>query len=292
MDLQRSFMFVPGNSEKMTSKALGMTNLDVAMFDLEDGTPFALKDAAREIVRDVLSQPAGGPIRFVRINAVGTDYMDADLSAILVPGLAGLVLPKLETRDDVRLVEHYLDQHERAAGLEPGSVGLIPTIESARGLLAAPSIAAASPRVVAMMFGAEDFSLDLGLPPNREAEARELIYARSAIVVAAASAHVQSVDGVYPDIHDVEGMRRDALQARRLGFTCKSTFHPGQIDVINEVFSPTDDDVAYAEKVVAAFTAAEAAGQGAVALGGQLIDRPIVERARRVLDLRKTLTRS
>jgi citrate lyase subunit beta/citryl-CoA lyase len=292
VDLQRSFMFVPGNSEKMTTKALGLDNLDVAMFDLEDGTPFAHKAAAREQVRSILGAPSGGPIRFVRINAVGSEYMEADLQAILVRGLQGLVLPKLETRDEVRLVERYLDEHEAEAGLEPGSVEFIATIESARGLLAAPAIAAASSRVAALMFGAEDFSLDIGLPPNREAEARELIYARSAIVVAAASAHVQSIDGVYPDIRDAEGMERDAVQARRLGFSAKSTFHPGQIDIINQVFSPTDDDVSYAERVVAAFEEAEAAGQGAVALGGQLIDRPIVERARRVLRLRGTLSRT
>jgi citrate lyase subunit beta / citryl-CoA lyase len=292
VELQRSFMFVPGNSEKMTGKALGLTNLDVAMFDLEDGTPFAHKAAAREVVREVLGQPAGGPMRFVRINAVGTEYMEADLKAILVPGLAGLVLPKLESADEVRLVERYLDEQETAAGLAKGAVSLIPTIESARGLLAAPSIAAASSRVMGLMFGAEDFSLDLGLPPNREAEARELIYARSAIVVAAASAHVQSIDGVYPDFRDLEGMDRDAMQARRLGFSAKSTFHPGQIDAINRVFSPTEADVAYAQRVVDAFEEAEAAGQGAVALGGQLIDRPIVERARRVIQLASTLGRS
>jgi citrate lyase subunit beta/citryl-CoA lyase len=285
-------MFVPGNSEKMTTKALGLDNLDVAMFDLEDGTPFAHKAAARDQVRTILGASAGGPIRFVRINAVGSEYMEADLRAILVPGLQGLVLPKLETPDEVRLVERYLEEHERQAGLAPGSVEFIATIESARGLLAAPAIAAASGRVAALMFGAEDFSLDIGLPPNREAEARELIYARSAIVVAAASAHVQSIDGVYPDIRDSEGMERDAVQARRLGFSAKSTFHPGQIDIINQVFSPTDEDVAYAERVVAAFEEAEAAGQGAVALGGQLIDRPIVERARRVLRLRGTLSRA
>lgn len=291
MELQRSFMFVPGNSEKMTTKALGLSNLDVAMFDLEDGTPFAHKAAARTQVRSILGAPPGGPLRFVRINAVGTAEMEADLEAILVPGLQGLVLPKLERPDQVRLVERLLDEREEAAGLRPGSVELIATIESARGLLAAPEIAAASPRVVGLMFGAEDFSLDIGLPPNREAEARELIYARSAIVVAAASAHVQSIDGVYPDFRDPDGLLRDALQARRLGFSAKSTFHPGQIDTINAVFSPTDDEVAYAERVIAAFEEAEAAGHGAVALGGQLIDRPIVERARRVLRLRAALAR-
>ena len=135
------------------------------------------------------------------------------------------------------------------------------------------------------MFGAEDYGLDLGLPTNREGEARELIYARSAMVVAAASAHVQSMDGVWPDIHDFEGVRRDAIQARRLGFSGKTTFHPGQIDIINEVFSPSEAEVEHAKRVVDAFEEAQAAGQGAVAFGGQLIDLPIVERARRVIRL-------
>ena len=285
MDIFRSLMFVPGNSEKMLTKAIGLENLDAAMFDLEDGAPPDQKDVARELVAEMLGRPAGGPRRYVRINAIATDRMEADLHAVVRPGLEGLVLPKVERADEVQLVDRLLEEQEPRAGVPSGGVGLIAAVESAVGLLNAASIAAASPRMVGLMFGAEDFGLDLGLPTNREGEARELIYARSAMVVAAASAHVQSMDGVWPDIHDFDGVRRDAVQARRLGFSGKSTFHPGQIDIINEVFSPSAAEVEHARRVVDAFEEAQAAGQGAVAFGGQLIDLPIVERARRVLRL-------
>ena len=285
MDIQRSLMFVPGHSEKMVTKALGMGNLDTAMFDLEDGTPPALKDGARGVVAAALREPPGGPHRFVRINAIATDRMEADLNAVVRPGLAGLVLPKVERADDVALVDRLVTEREPQVGLAPGSISLLATVESAAGLLNAPSIAASTPRVMGLMFGAEDFALDLGLSTNREGEAREMIYARSAVAVAAASAHVQVVDGVWPDIRDFEGVRRDAVQARRLGFSGKSTFHPGQIDIINEVFSPSAAELEYAMRVVEAFEEAQAAGQAAIAFGGQLIDLPIVERARRVIRL-------
>lgn len=291
MEIQRSMMFVPGNSEKMLTKAIGLENLDLAMFDLEDGVPPAHKAEARELVASILQRPQGGPIRFVRINAIGTDRMDADLGSIIVRGLAGLILPKIETADEVLLVSRLLDEQEPSAGLEARSVRLIAAIESARGLLEAPAIAACTSRMMGLMFGAEDFGLDLGLSTNREGEAKEMVYARSAVVVAAAAAKIQAIDGVWPDFRDPDGLLRDAIQARRLGFTGKSTFHPGQIDTINEVFSPTAEDVAYAERVVAAFEDAQAAGQGSIALGGQLIDRPIVERARRVLSLHEMLGR-
>lgn len=285
MDILRSWMFVPGNSEKMLNKAIGLNNLDVAMFDLEDGAPPDQKDLARDLVASMLQRPTGGPRRFVRINAIATDRMEADLRAVLRPGLEGLVLPKVERADEVALVDRLLDEQEPRVALRPGGTVLVAAVESATGLLNAPAIAAASRRMVGLMFGAEDFGLDLGLPTNREGEARELIYARSAMVVAAASAHIQSVDGVWPNIHDVDGVRNDAIQARRLGFSGKSTFHPGQIDIINEVFSPSAAELEHAQRVVDAFEEAQAAGQGAVAFGGQLIDLPIVERARRVLRL-------
>jgi citrate lyase subunit beta/citryl-CoA lyase len=185
----------------------------------------------------------------------------------------------------VTLVDRLLADLEAKVGMALGSIALLATVESAAGLLNAPSIAASTPRVMGLMFGAEDFALDLGLSTNREGEAREMIYARSAVAVAAASAHVQVVDGVWPDIRDFEGVRRDAVQARRLGFSGKSTFHPGQIDIINEVFSPSPAELEYAMRVVEAFEEAQAAGQAAIAFGGQLIDLPIVERARRVIRL-------
>jgi citrate lyase subunit beta/citryl-CoA lyase len=150
-------------------------------------------------------------------------------------------------------------------------------------------VATASPRVIGLMFGAEDFGKELGLPVNRVAEAKELIYARSALVMAGAAAHVQIVDGVWPDIKDPDGLQRYAIQALRLGFTGMSLIHPGQIEIINSVFSPGKDEVEYARQVVRAFDEAQARGDGSIALGGQLIDLPIVERARRTLELAKAL---
>ena len=290
MDILRSWMFVPGHRQRMIDKALGL-NLDVAMFDLEDGVPPAEKQTARSLVAEALGRPAGGPRRFVRINAINTDRMEADLQAVVRPGLEGLILPKVERAEEVHLVDAWLRDHEPGAGLPSGSVVLVAAIESAAGLLNAPAIATASPRIVGLMFGAEDFGLDIGLSTHREGEARELIFARSSIVIAAASVRVQAIDGVWPDIQDAEGLRADAVQARRLGFSGKSLIHPGQIDIINEVFRPTPAEVDYAQRVVAAFEEAEARGEGAIAFGGQLIDRPIVERARRVLRLHASLNR-
>ncbi|MPZ14384.1 MAG: hypothetical protein GEU73_08165, partial [Chloroflexi bacterium] len=277
------------HSERMLSKAIGLTNLDVAMFDLEDGVPPQQKQEARETVVTFLAKEPGGPRRFVRVNAVQSTWLVPDLKAVIRPGLDGLVLPKVEDPDEVRLVSRILDEREPSAGLAPGSVQLVAAIESARGLMDARAIAASSTRVIGLVFGGEDFGLDIGLPTKREGEARELLYARSAFVVAAASARVQSIDGVWPDFRDADGLLEDAVQARRLGFTGKSTFHPNQIDTINEVFSPTAEDVAYATRVVDAFEEAQAAGQGSISLGGQLIDLPIVERARRVLRLHSAL---
>jgi citrate lyase subunit beta / citryl-CoA lyase len=293
MDIMRSMMFVPGNSDRMLTKAMTeLPTLDMVMLDLEDGVPPWQKDEAREMIASKLGSAPGGPVRFVRINAIATDRMEADMASILVPGLEGLVLPKVERPEEVELVDKILTEREPQVGLTPGSVKLLVAIESSRGLFAARDCAAASSRVMGLMFGAEDYALDLGLSTNRIGEARELVFARNWLVNAAAAEHKQSVDGVWPDFKDLEGTTSDAWQARRFGFTGKSTFHPAQIDIINEIFSPSQEDVEFAQKVVDAFEEAQKAGQGSIALGGQLIDLPIVERARRVLKLQATLGRS
>jgi citrate lyase subunit beta/citryl-CoA lyase len=155
--------------------------------------------------------------------------------------------------------------------------------------LNAPAIAACSPRVCGLIFGAEDYGRELGLPTFREGEARDLLYARSAIVVAAAAAHVQAVDGVWVDLKDADGLLGFARQARRLGFSGMSLIHPSQIEPINQTFSPTSEEIDYAGQVVKAFEEASLRGDGSIAFGGQLIDRPIVERARRTLEMAKFL---
>lgn len=289
MELMRSWLFVPGNKQRMVEKAAGL-DVDAVMMDIEDGVPADEKEVARTQIAEALrARSAGGPARYVRINAIGHARMEADLDAVLRPGLEGLALPKIESPDEVELVAGILDAREAHAGLGVGETKLLIAIETPRGLFEAPEIAATSSRIVGLMFGAEDFGRELGLPIVREGEARELIYARSALVSAAAAVHVQAVDGVWPDIADEDGLRADAQQARRLGFSGKSLFHPSQIETINTVFSPSPEEVFYCRRVVDAFDEATARGDGSIAFGGQLIDLPIVERARRTLALAEAL---
>lgn len=290
MDLKRSWMFVPGHRQRMIDKAVGL-NADVIMLDLEDGVAPGEKDTARKLIAEALGRErlADSPTRFVRINAIGHACMDADLEAVLRPGLDGLALPKVETTEEVLKVESILREREPGLKIERGSIKLLIAIESPKGLLNAPAIAASSPRVVGLMFGAEDFGREMGLPTAREDEARDMIYARSAMAVAAASAHVQAVDGVWVDLKDAEGLCGFARQSRRLGFSGMSLIHPSQIDPINSVFSPTPEEIEYARQVVKAYEEAVARGDGSISFGGQLIDRPIVERARRALEMARML---
>ena len=236
MDVQRSWMFVPGHRQRMIDKALGL-DADALLLDIEDGVAPAEKDEARRLIGEALVRERGArePLRYVRINAIGHQRMADDLAAVLRPGLDGLVLPKVESPEEIATVESLVAEHEAARGT---AVKLLVAIESPTGLLAAPAIAACSSRVVGLMFGAEDFGRELGLPTSREGEAQDLLYARSALVVAAASAHVQAVDGVWVDLQDPEGLARFALQSRRLGFSGMSSIHPSQIAPINTAFSP------------------------------------------------------
>ncbi|MEE9569979.1 MAG: CoA ester lyase [Candidatus Binatia bacterium] len=290
MDLLRTWMFVPGHRQRMIDKAMGLS-VDAIMLDIEDGVAPGEKESARTLIGGALGResPPNSPARFVRINDIGHARMDADLKAVLRKGLNGLVLPKVDTPEEVLKVEAILKKREPELGMSAGAVRLLVAIESPKGLLNAPTIAACSPRVIGLMFGAEDFGREIGLPTSREAEARDMIYARSAMVVAAASAHVQSVDGVWVDLKDTEGLWGFARQSRRLGFSGMSLIHPSQIDPINSVFSPTPEEIDYSKQVVKAYEEAVARGDGSISFGGQLIDRPIVERARRTLEMARML---
>lgn len=286
----RSLMFVPAHRERMVERALGLgefgaSELDVAILDLEDGVPPAAKDEARRRIADVLARASrdGGPRRFVRIRRALSDDGADDLEAVVRPGLAGIMAPKVRRPDEVEWLAERLDALEPGAKIPHGAVRIIPSIESAAALIEGPRIAMASDRVAGLAFGSEDFALDLGLPTKREGEAADLLYARSATVVAAVSAGKLAFDGIWPDIKDAAGLRADALRARRLGFAGKTLIHPDQIAVVNEIFSPTAEEVEEARRVVHAFDEAVARGEGAVALDGRMLDAPVVDRARRVL---------
>jgi citrate lyase subunit beta / citryl-CoA lyase len=278
-------MFVPGNRERFITKAAA-SSADAILLDIEDGVLPAEKPQARQMIATALrAGGTTGPRRYVRLNALSTPWFAPDLEAVIGPGLDGVCLTKVLKPQDVHEVAAQIEALEGRQGLEVGKLRILAAVESARGLVNAVAIADAHPRVVGLMFGAEDYALDLGLGARREKEAAELIYARSCIVNAAAAANILSIDGVFPNLDDAEGLLADVRQARRLGFTSKSTFNPRQIDVINEVFAPQPDEIAYARKIAAGFREAEARGDASVAVGGQLVDRPIVLRALKILEI-------
>ena len=278
MERMRSWLFVPGHRQKMIDKAPGR-GADALIYDLEDAVPPDEMDAARRNVGAALDAAKEGPRRFVRIHGAGHGAMDGDLRAVVRPGLEGLVLPKVDRPEDVTAVDRSLTERESEAGMRPGCVRLAAMIESAVGLIQAPAIAASSPRLVALMFGAEDFAVDLGLFSFREGEL--MSYARSALVVAAASARLEPVDKVYLDFRDPDGLARETQAARGLGFSGKTLIHPAQIEVVHRVFRPTDAEVESARRVVEAFEAAPEAGT--MAVDGRMVDLPVVKRARWIL---------
>lgn len=287
MQLLRSLMFTPGQRRNMIDKALGLGPLgpDALMFDFEDSVPPAEKDVARDLVADALARPpvADGPAYIVRVNAGATGRQIADMRAVVGKHLYAILLPKVERADEVTAAAMVVEDLERDAGVPPGQVGLIAAIESARGVHGVAGIALASPRLRGLMFGAEDYARDLGLPVVRTGAAWELIFARSSLVNAAAMARLFTMDQVHMNFRDLDAERQDAIASRAVGFSGKAAIHPSQAAVINEVFSPTREEVEHARAVVGAFDQAIAAGLGCVMFGGQVVEQPILERAQRVL---------
>ena len=281
----RSWMFVPGNKPRFLEKA-AESDVDSVFLDLEDGVLPSEKTNAREMVGETLDRRPFRPARYVRVNAANTPWYEEDLASVLGRrGLAGVCLPKVESAGDVNGLSTRLTNAESYYGLPDGEIRIVAAIESAWSITNLPVIASASDRLMGLMFGAEDFALDLGLGTHRVGEAADLLYARSAVVMAAAANGLLSIDGVFPDLDDEDGMSRDLLQARRLGFSSKSTFNPRQIRRINEAFSPQPDEIDYAKRVIAAFDEAKAKGDASVAVGGQLVDLPILRRAERIIEL-------
>ena len=284
--IARSWLYVPGHKVRMVEKSFELP-ADTVIYDLEDAVPIAEKQAARDPLARTLGPtvPPRTPRRYIRVNhPAHRELFDADLSLALQLGVEGIALPKVETADELETAADALDAHEAGARVEPGITRLMLLIESPLGVVNAHAIAGSSPRIIAVSFGAEDFSRELGLPLVKTGKARELLYARSAIAVAAAAAGVQSVDVIWTDLDDLDGLGVEARQARRLGFTGKAAIHPAQLGPINAAFSPTLEEVAYAREVMEAYEAAVAEGTGAINYKGAFLEEPVIARARRVLE--------
>lgn len=288
MELIRSLVFVPGNRANMLERAKEFP-ADIIMVDLEDSVPPEEKVNARNLAIEwVPKLRALGHRVMVRVNSLDTGLTRDELTAVVSPDLAGISLGKVEFPQDVRDVASILTSLERSVGIEPGQVKIIPWIENARALVGAYQIATASDRIVGIAFGGEDYTDDMGL--ERTDTGEEIYFPRATVAVAARAARVASLDSPYVLFRNSDGLRADAGQARKLGFTGKFAIHPAQIDIINELFSPSDEELAYAQKVVDAWYEAEAQGRGSADLDGRMIDVPVIKRAQNLLALAESIT--
>ena len=281
MPVIRSLIFVPGNRANMLERALAFP-ADIIMVDLEDSVPPAEKAAARQLAAQWIPQlhQAGRRV-MARVNALDTGLTGEELAALISPQLYGVSVGKTNSAADLRHIEGLITPWEHAAGLDYGQVKLIPWIESARAVVKVNEIAAMLFRTVALAFGAEDYTNDMGIP--RTEDGAEVYLPRATIAIAARAAGIAALDGPYVAFRNPEGLARDAAVARKLGYTGKFAIHPAQIDAINAAFSPSPEEIAYARRVVAAWQEAEAAGRGSLALDGKMVDVPVVKRAQNLL---------
>lgn len=285
--MRRSMLFLPGNTPNIivNGEILGA---DAVILDLEDAVAPAEKDSARVLVRNAIRNMGFGKCEvIVRINSIDTAFWQKDLDTI-IPVRPNLIMPpKTSCAKDVQVVDEYITGLEKKLGLEEGSVGLIPLIETALGVENAFAIASASPRVKAIFLGGEDLTADLRC--KRTKEGREIEYARGRMVCAARAANVEVYDTPFTDVNDDEGIYVDARYAKAMGFTGKASISPRHVPAINETFSPSLKDIEYAYDVMEAIRIGKEQGKGAVSLRGKMIDAPIVERARQTIEAAKEL---
>ncbi len=279
----RSVLYVPGNRPRMLAKAPTLP-ADAFVLDLEDSVPPGEKAEARRLVREALLSGAfAGRAVLVRVNGLASGLTQDDLAAVVVEGLFGVDIPKVEAPDEVREVEEMLAWAEGRAGLPRGTLRVGIGIESPAGLLRAEAIGRACRRLLSLGLGAEDFTFNLGT--QRSPTGEELFIPKALVALVARALGVQALDTIYPDFRDPEGLVREAKLARQLGFSGKYAIHPDQLGPINRVFTPDEAEVRWAREVVEAYEAAQGSGLGSVAVGGRMVDRPIYERARRTLEL-------
>jgi len=283
----RSFLFVPADSERKLAKG-AESGADAVILDLEDSVTADRKAGARETALAYLRQHADEtkrPRLVVRVNALDTGLTDADLDAVVGGRPDMILLPKAEGGAAVTHLDAKLTAREALHGLPEGSIKILAlATETAASLFVCGTYRNSSPRLIGITWGAEDLSAELGAETNRDEHGRftsPYWLARNLSLAAASAARVQAIDTVYADFRNMDGLRAEAIEARRDGFTAKMAIHPAQVAIINEVFTPAADEIAKAQAVVAAFAADPSAG--VVAIGGVMYDRPHLTRAERLL---------
>ena len=286
----RTALFVPGNRPDRVDKAV-KTSADAVIIDLEDAVVLTEKEASRSKVRDKILEHAERKI-IVRVNSLDSPFFQGDLTEVITGNLACLMVPKVESAAHVREINENLLKVEKEKGLMQGAVPIIPLIESAEAVQNIFQIATEKTvpsRIYCVAFGSADYTLDMGIEITREGT--ELSYPRSRIAVASRAARIEApLDTPFMmDLKDMEALKVDAGRAKQLGFQGKLCIHPNQIEPCHAIFSPAKEEILYAERVVQVFEEAEKEGSAAILLDGKFIDYPVVERARRILKVAKSI---
>ena len=286
MKLRRSMLFVPGSNAAMLSNSF-IYKPDSIMFDLEDAVALKEKDSARLLVAHALQHPLYQEIEtVVRVNPLDSEFGLLDLNAVVRAGVDVVRMPKTETAQDVVDMDNAITDIEKACGREVGSTKMLAAIESPLGITQANQIATASKRLIGIALGAEDYVRNL--KTERSPEGIELLFARCSILQAARAAGIQAFDTVYSNANHEEGFLKEAALIKQLGFDGKSLINPRQIELLHNLFAPTQKDVDQAKRIIEAAEEAEKQGSGVVSLNGKMIDAPIIERAKLVLERAKS----
>lgn len=281
--LRRTMMFLPASNPGMVKDAY-IYGADSLMFDLEDAVAVTEKDSARFLIYNALKTiDYGNTELVVRINGLDSPFGREDIEAVVRAGVHVIRLPKTETKEDIHAVEAVIEEVERKCGREVGSTKMMAAIESPIGVINAFEIATASKRLIAVALGAEDYVTNL--KTKRYPDGMELLGARSQIIIAARAAGIYALDTVYTEVDNEEGFRREVELIKQLGFDGKSVINPRQIKPVHEIYTPSEKEINKSISIVRAAKEAEEKGLGVISVNGKMVDKPIVERAERILQL-------
>ena len=282
----RTYLFAPGNHERRVEKAIGL-GADVVILDLEDAVAVSEKKSTRNLINKTLEQPRNCAA-FVRVNAYDTEFCYGDICSIVSENLDGIVLPKLESVEDLKSVDWLLTNLEKERGLPHRSIDLMPIIETAGGLVNIREVASSDTRVQRLAFGGGDYTRDLGMGWTLKED--ELLPVRSEMVLASRFGKLEPpVDTVFIHIKEHDAFRASCVNILGLGFQGKMCIHPDQVPVTNEIFTPSADEVSWSKRIINEFGEAEKSGIASIQIDGYFVDYPIVEKAQRTVDISNLL---
>jgi len=285
MHSRRALLYMPGDDRRKIEKATTL-GVDSICMDMENGVAANKKAEARAVISQAMKElDFGNSERCIRINSIGSGLEKRDLVAALATNPDAIVVPKIESAEQVKWVSEHIESYELSSNLNIGAICLLIGVETAKGILNLKEIAEADKRLEAIIFGAEDYAASVGA--TRTKEATEVLYARSAVVSACAANDLQAIDMVYIDFRDLEGLRVEAERGAGFGFSGKQVIHPNQVVPAQEAFTPSDSAIEYAKRIVESFESSQKEGKGAYALDGKMIDMPLLKNAQKVLDRAK-----